>query len=89
MDDVVVEGKVLEWGNSFGIRIKRAELEAAGIPPGTEVILHIERKPARIDLSKVRLIKDGRSDVSERHDEFLGSGRHREHLERTGQKRRP
>lgn len=89
MDDVVVEGKVLAWGNSYGIRLKKADLDAAGIAPGSEVVIHIEKKPAKIDLSWVRTIKGGASDVSERHDEYLGEGRWREHLERTGQKWRP
>jgi hypothetical protein len=71
-DEVIVEGRILEWGNSFGIRVKRAELERAGLGPGTEAIVRIQRKPGKIDLSRVRFFRSGHSDTSEKHDEVLG-----------------
>lgn len=74
-DEVIVPGKVLEWGNSYGIRIRKADLDAAGLTPGAEVTVRIERTPGRIDLSGIRFIKGGKPDDSERHDELLGEAR--------------
>jgi len=70
-DDVVVKGKVLEWGNSFGIRVKKADLLEAGIGPGTEVVLHLAPTLAKIDLSGFPFLRGGKPDDSVRHDELL------------------
>lgn len=67
-EDVVVEGKVLEWGNSFGIRVKKSDLLEAGIASGTEVVLHLTRKPSKIDLKDFPFLRGGKADDSERHD---------------------
>ncbi len=74
MDDVVIEAKVLRWGNSYGIRIKKNDLEASDLHPGEEVVVRIERRDGRIDLSDLPTFAGGRDDVSERHDEYLARG---------------
>lgn len=71
-EDVVVEGKVLEWGNSFGIRVKKSDLLGAGIAPGTEVVLHLAPKPTTIDLAGFPYLRGGRADDAARHDEIFG-----------------
>jgi antitoxin component of MazEF toxin-antitoxin module len=71
-DEVLVEGRILEWGNSYGIRLRKADLERAGLGPGTEAVVRIQRKPGKVDVSHVRFIRSGHADTSERHDEVLG-----------------
>lgn len=74
-DEVIVEGRILEWGNSYGIRVRKADLERAGLAPGEEAIVRIARRSDKVDLSHVRFLRGDRSDVSERHDEYLGEAR--------------
>lgn len=75
MSDVVISGRILQWSSSFGIRIKKSDLDAAGLQPGAEVVVRIEKKPGRIDLSGLPLFHGDASDVSERHDEYLAEAR--------------
>lgn len=74
-DEVLVEGRILEWGNSFGIRLRRADLERAGLTPGTDAVIRISRRRGKVDLSHIRTFRSGRSDISERHDQYLAEGR--------------
>lgn len=71
MSEVVIEGKVLAWGNSYGIRIRKADLEREGLHPGEEVSVRIERSADEVDLSDLPVFSGGRTDVSERHDAYL------------------
>lgn len=71
MSSVVIEGKILEWGNSYGIRIAKGDLQREGLTPGEEVTVRIERGGEPVDLSDLPTFAGGRSDVSQRHDEFL------------------
>jgi hypothetical protein len=75
MGDVVLSGKVLAWGNSFGLRITRDELREAGLQPGDEVSLRILARPARIDLSGLPALEGGEATDSERHDALLAEFR--------------
>jgi len=68
-------GRVLEWGNSFGIRLRKSDLEDAGLTPGEEVTIRIERKLSRIDLSGVPAFSGGAPEDSQRHDDLLGEAR--------------
>lgn len=72
MEEVRITGRILDWGNSYGIRLKKADLERAGLKPGQEAAVRIEGNAAKIDLSHIRTYRSGRSDISERHDEYLG-----------------
>ncbi len=74
MADVVVEGKILRWGNSFGIRIRKDDLEARDLHPGQEVLVRIEPATTRIDLADLPTFHSGLDDVSERHDAYLAEG---------------
>ena len=65
--------KVVAWGNSYGIRLTKAELASLGISPGAEV--EVDLKPARkkIDWSKVAIFDLG-GNASEDHDEIMYQG---------------
>ncbi len=39
-----VKGKILEWGNSFGLRLNKAEALAAGIQTNDEVEVEVKTK---------------------------------------------
>lgn len=78
MAEIIAQARILKWGNSYGIRIRKQDLERAGLKPGEEAIIRIEGKNDRIDLSHIRFFKSGRHDISERHDEELAKGRTRE-----------
>lgn len=80
MDDVVIEGKILRWGNSYGIRVKKDELEAGELHPGEEVVVRIERRGGRLDLAGLPTFASGRTDTSARHDDLLGRSRSQEHV---------
>lgn len=74
MPEVIIEGKILEWGNSYGIRIKKRDLEEQGLQPGENITVRIEHASDRIDLSDLPTFTGGRSDVSDRHDAYLAKG---------------
>lgn len=69
--EVVVTGRILQWGNSLGVRLPRADLLRAGLGPGAEVTVRVAQRPGRIDLSGLPVFRGGRPDDSERHDELL------------------
>ena len=68
-------GRVLRWGNSYGIRLHKADIERLGLQPGDLARIQIEGAPDRVDLSGLPTFRSGASDVSERHDEYLAEGR--------------
>lgn len=73
VDEVVLTAKVLRWGNSYGLRIRKADLERAGLKPGEEAVVRLERPAEKIDLSHIRTFHSGRTDTAERHDEVVGA----------------
>lgn len=64
-----IHGKLLRWGNSYGIRVKKDDAARTGIPEGADVALDIQEIPRKIDLSKIRTFKGGDPDLSVKHDE--------------------
>ena len=40
----VIKGKILKWGNSFGIRLEKASALHAGLQPNEEVEVDVKRK---------------------------------------------
>jgi hypothetical protein len=74
-DEVVVEGRILEWGNSYGIRIRKADLDRAGLSPGEEATIRIVHSQGPIDLSGLPAWGSGHRDTSRRHDDVLGEAR--------------
>ena len=60
--------KVLRWGNSFGIRISKADALTAGLREGHEVVVDIRAKPGdRFDPSVLSTLSLG--GLASRHDE--------------------
>ena len=82
--EVVIKGRVLKWGNSYGIRIRRAELRRAGLVPGAEAVVRLVRRRGRVDLSDLPTFKGGEPDDALRHDELLGRARRHALRERKG-----
>lgn len=78
MSEVIVEGRILAWGNSFGIRIRKEDLERSGLTPGAEVKVRIAPPGGRVDLSHIRFLEGGQPTDSERHDVLLGEARARD-----------
>lgn len=79
MSEVTIEGKLLRWGNSYGIRIKKDDVEASDLHPGEEVVVRIEHGGGRLDLSELPTFSSGHADTGDRHDAVLGEARSDEH----------
>ena len=75
VDEVIVKGRILRWGNSYGIRLPKAELKKAGLSPGSEAVVRMAKKRTRVDLSDLPAFKGGKPDDSLQHDELLGRAR--------------
>ena len=60
--------KVLKWGNSYGVRLAKADVEREGIRVGDEVVFELRARPRRpVDVSHIRpLFRDGT--LSQAHD---------------------
>ena len=41
---MLVKGKILEWGNSFGIRLNKADALEAGLVTGEKVEIEVKRQ---------------------------------------------
>lgn len=75
VSEVVIEGKLLRWGNSYGVRIRKDDVEASGLQPGEQVVVRIEAEGEEIPLSGLPTFEGGRSDTARRHDALLGEAR--------------
>ena len=63
-------GRVLKWGNSYGIRLSKADVERLGVRAGADV--SVQMRPLegkKVDISHIRFFH-GDADLSERHDDF-------------------
>ena len=76
--DTILKARILKWGNSYGLRIQKADLKRLGLRPGEEALVRLERQSDRVDLSGLPRFKGGRPDDSLRHDELLGKARKEE-----------
>ncbi|OGS50926.1 MAG: hypothetical protein A3K65_03660 [Euryarchaeota archaeon RBG_16_68_12] len=82
--EVIVKARLLKWGNSYGIRLKKADLKKAGLAPGSEAVVRLSKRKGRVDLSALPTFSGGGPDDSLRHDELLGRARGRALRERKG-----
>jgi len=73
--DRIIKARILKWGNSYGLRIHKADLERLGLRPGEEALVRLEGRSGPVDLSELPTFKGGRPDDSLRHDELLGEAR--------------
>lgn len=82
--------KVLKWGNSYGIRLSKDDVEREGLKPGDEVVVEVRVKPGEtVDLSDLPGFDLG-GDLADRHDEVLAEAvmeDHREKARRHGKAR--
>ncbi len=76
-DRVTLRGKILRWGNSYGIRLKKGDIEGTDLAPGREVTVRIEPQDHKIDVSDAPFFRSGHTDTVERHDELLAEYRWR------------
>lgn len=67
----MIEGKILRWGNSYGLRIRKEDVERAGLQPGQEIVARIKHGGDKIDVSDAPFFRSGYTDTSVRHDEVL------------------
>lgn len=72
MGEIQVNRRILAWGNGYGIRLTKADLERLGLRPHdeAEVVVRGERKG--LDLAKVQFLRLGGG--SKHHDEIIGAG---------------
>ena len=81
-DEVVIRARILKWGNSYGLRVRKADLKKLGLQPESEAVVRLEKRQGRVDLSGVPTFRGGLPDDSLRHDELLGRARLRSLKER-------
>lgn len=63
-----MQAKVLRWGNSYGIRITKADAERLGLEAGDEVIVDVKAKPGdEIDTTQLPSLDLG--GLADDHDE--------------------
>jgi len=76
-DEVIVRGRVLKWGNAYGIRLRLVDLKKAGLTPGAEAIVRLRKRREHVDLSGLPTFGRGRSEDSLHHDGILAHARNR------------
>lgn len=67
--------RVLRWGNGYGIRLTKADMERLGIHEKQEVDVTLEPAAGRIDLSDFPFLRLG-GDARARHDELAAEAAH-------------
>lgn len=63
-----MHAKLLRWGNSYGLRLSKSEVERAGLKPGQEVTVRLDSGD-RVDLGHLRTFSDGAGGPD--HDRIL------------------
>ena len=67
--------RVLRWGNGYGIRLTKADMERLGIHEKQEVDVTLEPVGGRVDLSHIPRFRLG-GDARQRHDELAAEAAH-------------
>ena len=69
--------RVRRWGNSMAVRLRKSELEMAGVSEGDLVRIQIEKvaKGRGLDLSTLPVIQDPDPKASVNHDRYLYGAR--------------
>ncbi len=62
--------KLLRWGNSYGLRLSKRDMERLGAIEGQEITVHLVTADDRIELPFFTF-SSGHSDTSTNHDEVL------------------
>jgi antitoxin component of MazEF toxin-antitoxin module len=65
--------KVRRWGNSLAVRLRRTELDRAGVAEGDVVRVEIVKvvKRGKVDLTDLPTFEDPDPQASVRHDTYL------------------
>lgn len=71
MSSIELRGKLLRWGNSFGLRLSRRDVERLHLRPGAEVHVTIPLPDASpdVDLPSFHL----GADAADRHDDLFAA----------------
>jgi antitoxin component of MazEF toxin-antitoxin module len=75
VSEIVLEGKILRWGNSFGIRIRSSDLEETNLEPNEEVFVRIDRRNEELEIADLPTFRSGAETTASRHDAALGEAR--------------
>lgn len=78
MARIRVQRKILRWGNGFGIRLTKADLQKLQLRAGSEAQVTVSGEAQRVDLTHLRWFRD-EPDVGRRHDELLGEALDADH----------
>lgn len=81
MPGPVIKAKLLKWGNSYGLRIAKADAERLGLQVGDEMEFSMAR-PGKVDVSQIPVFHMG--GIGAKHDAILD----RESAKRVWGKRR-
>ncbi|MBW3583779.1 MAG: hypothetical protein KY455_11825 [Euryarchaeota archaeon] len=65
--------RILRWGNSYGIRLTRDDLDALGMHPDDQVDIIVERCTPTVDWDHLPSLSLG-PDASTRHDQIIAEG---------------
>ena len=60
-----LQAKLLKWGNSYALRLTKAEFSKMGLPLGTEVTIDLEPNPISFDVSDLPTFVPVRSEGAE------------------------
>jgi antitoxin component of MazEF toxin-antitoxin module len=74
-----MDAEIRKWGNSYAIRLPKAELDRLGLHEGDRVEVDLKKAPRRraqkISLAGMPIAHDTVADVSARHDAYLYGGK--------------
>jgi hypothetical protein len=74
-NEVIIRARILKWGNSYGLRVRKADVKKLGLLPESEAVVRLEKQQGRVDLSGLPTFSGGLPDDSLRHDDLLGRAR--------------
>ncbi len=74
-NEVIIRARILKWGNSYGLRVRKADVKKLGLLPESEAVVRLEKQRGRVDLSGLPTFNGALPDDSLRHDELLGRAR--------------
>lgn len=81
MSMVSLRAKLLKWGNSFGLRLSRQDVERLRLRAGKDVEVKVEVSPETIHPSRVRSFRLG-GHAADDHDGLFERSVAAEHRER-------
>jgi antitoxin component of MazEF toxin-antitoxin module len=83
MSMVTIRAKLLRWGNSYGLRLSRGDVERLHLRPDTTVEMRLDVTPGeKIRATEAVSFRLG-GDAAARHDELFAKAALEEHREST------